>query len=131
MPEPLPIQATTLAPNPIVPPGIPPTDPTKPQWALTQDQITWLASEVVYFWPAVKQFWPIIVMVMAGLGVTGFSAGRYTAPASSPAAAVAPTPPVTINNFHTPLTDPAIDGKTPQPKQEAKTPATVVKEAGK
>lgn len=79
---------------PEIPNGLPPTDPTKPKWSLTQDQIDWLSEQIPSIWPAFKIYWPIIVMLAAGFGIGGFGAGRGTAPIEKtpPVVVVAPVP---------------------------------------
>ena len=79
--------------SPDIPGGLPPTDPTKPKWSLTQDQIDWLSEQIPSIWPAFKTYWPIIAMIAAGFGISGFGTGRVTAPIEKvpPVVVVAPS----------------------------------------
>ena len=81
---------------PTVPPGLPKTDPNAPKWALTQDQIDFLVNTVTGYWPAFKTYWPVIVFLLATMGITGFGVGRGTTPTPTPVDVITPVPQVEV-----------------------------------
>ena len=102
--------------TPTVPVGTPSTDPTKPAWMLTQDQINFLVNQVTTFWPAFKQYWPQIMLVAGMIYGAGHGVGRYTAPTPSAEIVNVPGPVVTTPADPKVVADHMLKELTKQPK---------------
>lgn len=87
LPSRLPIQPA------LFPSDLPPTDPVAPKWALTEEQIAFLAQMAGKLWPSLKAYWPHIIAALIFMGSLGATLGRVTAPAPEPPPVVAPVDP--------------------------------------
>lgn len=63
---------------PSLPPGIPPADPNAPKRGLTQEQIDALAAGIFSIFPALKEYWPLILAVGSVIAGLGWFTGRTT-----------------------------------------------------
>ena len=89
----------SLQVTPDIPVGTPPNEPGAPAWALTQAQIDFIRDKVIYFVPAIKAWWPLILSALIATGIVSGGA---------------------VHIVHTAKQPPAIEKKEPDKKEEKK-----------
>jgi len=108
-----PFPAHTVVPF-VLPPGLPPADPSAPKLGMTQEQIDAMVTFVSGFWPAFKKLWPVLLPAFVAIAALAGGAGRVTAPTVAPDT----KPPVIVNVAPTPTPTPA-PAPTPTPVKPA------------